>query len=56
LNAFFLLTDRPEVYNLPAAPTLPSTRVAPGMLTGLATVAGLALAAITIFASGSKTR
>ena len=25
----FLLTDRPEVYNLPSAPTLPSTRVRP---------------------------
>jgi formate dehydrogenase iron-sulfur subunit len=45
LNAFFLLLDRPEVYNLPAAPTLPSNRVKPGLLAGLATVAGLALAA-----------
>ena len=26
LNAFFLLTDRPEAYNLPAQPVLPSTR------------------------------
>lgn len=26
LNAFFLLTDRPEAYNLPAEPVLPSTR------------------------------
>ncbi|MGY2049818.1 4Fe-4S dicluster domain-containing protein [Methylobacterium sp. JK268] len=45
LNAFFLLTDRPEVYNLPAAPTRPSNRVAPSLATGLTAVAGLALAA-----------
>jgi formate dehydrogenase iron-sulfur subunit len=49
LHAFFLLTDRPEVYNLPAAPTLPSTRVRPGLLAGLATMAGLALAAVAAF-------
>ena len=30
LNAFFLLTDRPEVYNLPAAPTRASRRVRAG--------------------------
>lgn len=45
LNAFFLLMDRPEVYNLPAAPTLPSNRVRPGLLAGLAALAGLTLAA-----------
>jgi formate dehydrogenase iron-sulfur subunit len=50
LHAFFLLTERPEVYNLPATPTLPSTRLAPGFLAGLATVAGLMLATITVFA------
>ena len=54
LNAFFLLTDRPEVYNLPAAPTLPSTRVLPSLVTGLATMAGLALAAIVTFAAGRQ--
>ena len=52
LNAFFLLVDKPEVYNLPAAPTLPSRRVRPGLLAGLATMAGLALAAVAAFASG----
>ena len=51
LNAFFLLTDRPEAYNLPAAPTRPSRRVAPALLGGLATVAGLALAAVALFAA-----
>jgi len=45
LNAFFLLTDRPEVYNLPAAPTRASNRVKPSLLTGLATIGGLALLA-----------
>ncbi len=49
LNAFFLLTDRPETYNLPAAPTRPANRVAPALLTGLATVAGLALTALAAF-------
>jgi formate dehydrogenase iron-sulfur subunit len=52
LNAFFLLTDRPEVYNLPAAPTLPSTRVKPGFITGLPAMAGLIGAAIATFAGG----
>ncbi len=45
LNAFFLLLDRPEVYNLPAAPTRPATRIVPALGTGLAAFAGLALAA-----------
>jgi formate dehydrogenase iron-sulfur subunit len=49
LNAFFLLTDRPEVYNLPAAPTRPANRVAPSLATGLATVAALALASAFLF-------
>jgi len=53
LNAFFLLTDRPEVYNLPAAPTRPANRVAPSLFTGLATVAGLALAALAVLGSGN---
>ncbi len=50
LNAFFLLTDRPETYNLPAAPTRASNRVAPALLSGLAAVAGLTLAAAAAFA------
>ena len=51
LNAFFLLTERPEVYNLPAAPTRASNRVAPSLASGLAAVAGLALAAFAAFSS-----
>jgi formate dehydrogenase iron-sulfur subunit len=50
LNAFFLLTDRPEVYNLPPSPKLPSKKVAPGLLTGLATMAFFALATVATFA------
>jgi formate dehydrogenase iron-sulfur subunit len=52
LHAFFLLMDRPEVYNLPAAPSLPSKRVAPGLLSGLATMAALALASALVFRRG----
>jgi len=48
LNAFFLLTDRPEVYNLPAAPSRPAERVAPGLGLGLAAMAGLALTAAAL--------
>jgi formate dehydrogenase iron-sulfur subunit len=48
LNAFFLLTDRPEVYNLPSAPTLPSTRVRPSLRAGLGVIAGLAAAAAAL--------
>jgi len=48
LNAFFLLTQRPEVYNLPPAPTRASRRTAPSLLSGLATVAGLAAAAMVL--------
>ncbi|MCL5025933.1 MAG: 4Fe-4S dicluster domain-containing protein [Chloroflexi bacterium] len=46
LNCFFLLTERPEAYNLPAEPELPSRRVLPATLTtvGAALFAGLATA------------
>jgi formate dehydrogenase iron-sulfur subunit len=53
LNAFFLLTERPEVYNLPAAPIRPSDRIGPGPLAGLATVASLALTAAAVFVAGA---
>ena len=51
LGAFFLLTERPEVYNLPAAPTRASRRVAPAFTAGLTAVAGLALAALALLSS-----
>lgn len=49
LNAFFLLTDRPEAYNLPAQPVLPSTRQPDGYGAAAVTVLGLAVAGWMIF-------
>ncbi|MDR7035902.1 formate dehydrogenase iron-sulfur subunit [Methylobacterium sp. BE186] len=54
LNAFFLLIDRPEVYNLPSAPSRPSRRVAPSLFSGLAAVAGLTLAAALLFSDAER--
>ncbi|MBV9238179.1 MAG: 4Fe-4S dicluster domain-containing protein [Xanthobacteraceae bacterium] len=48
LNAFFLLTERPEIYNLPVAPTRPANRVAGSLAAGLAAVAGLTLLAFLL--------
>jgi formate dehydrogenase iron-sulfur subunit len=45
LNCFFLLTERPEVYNLPPLPELPSRRAGAGFLT--ATAAALFWGAVT---------
>jgi formate dehydrogenase iron-sulfur subunit len=50
LNAFFLLTDEPEVYNLPVAPTRPSKRFQPALGAGLVAIAGMAVAALALFA------
>src|SRR5205823_2125296 len=49
LRAFFLLTAEPEAVNLPSRPTLPSTRVKPGLLAGLGTIAAVAAAALLTF-------
>jgi formate dehydrogenase iron-sulfur subunit len=56
LNAFFLLTERPETYNLPAAPTRASNRALPSLFSGIATIAGLALTAAVLFAGGKGGR
>lgn len=48
LNAFFLLVDRPERYNLPPAPSRPARNAKPAFLAGFATMAGLALAAALV--------
>jgi formate dehydrogenase iron-sulfur subunit len=48
LNAFFLLTERPELYNLPPAPARPARNARPSLLSGLATMAGLAVAAALV--------
>ncbi|MEZ5818738.1 MAG: 4Fe-4S dicluster domain-containing protein [Hyphomicrobiaceae bacterium] len=54
LNAFFLLTARPEVYNLPAAPERASRRVAPALATGATVMAVLALAAGALLSGGRR--
>ena len=48
LNAFFLLIDKPEVYNLPSAPTRPAERFGPAFGVGLAVIAGMAAAAVAL--------
>jgi len=52
LNAFFLLTDRPEKYNLPERPVLPSTRQAAGYTSAAVAAAALALAAWVVLRGG----
>jgi len=55
LNAFFLLVDRPEVYNLPERPKLPQARVGRHYLvTGLTALAFGAAAALTLFGGRRK--
>jgi formate dehydrogenase iron-sulfur subunit len=49
LGAFFLLTGRPESYNLPAEPVLPSTRQRAGYTAAALAAFGLALAGWAIF-------
>jgi formate dehydrogenase iron-sulfur subunit len=44
LNAFFLLTDRPSVYNLPEKPKLPQNNIVPGFVASLITATFLTLA------------
>jgi formate dehydrogenase iron-sulfur subunit len=54
LNAFFLLTAEPEVYNFPQAPTRPHRRVAPTLGAGLGAFALLAVAATVLMGSGGR--
>ncbi len=49
LNAFFLLTDRPEKYNLPERPVLPSTRQPAGYASAFVAAAMLVLAGWAVF-------
>lgn len=46
LNAFFILTAPPEVYNLPAEPELPQEKTIPASLATIAAAAVMGLAAI----------
>jgi formate dehydrogenase iron-sulfur subunit len=54
LGSFFLLMDHPNVYNLPAAPKLPSRNIKPGLLASLATAAFLVGATALSFLTGSS--
>ncbi len=45
LNAFFILTAPPEVYNLPARPELPQRKTMPSYLTTIGTAVALGVAA-----------
>jgi formate dehydrogenase iron-sulfur subunit len=49
LNAFFVLTDEPEVYNLPARPKLPQDETLPGLLSTLGAAVALGLGLIFAF-------
>lgn len=53
LNAFFLLTDRPSVYNLPEDPHLPEDNVASGFLASF--IVALLLTFATAFSLKRKT-
>jgi formate dehydrogenase iron-sulfur subunit len=46
LNAFFLLCDRPEVYNLPPDPVVPTRKIAQSWTSMAASVIGLAALAL----------
>ncbi len=52
LNCFFLLVDRPEVYNLPPVARRPSGHTPKGLLTGLLTAAALTATTMLAFHSG----
>jgi formate dehydrogenase iron-sulfur subunit len=43
LNAFFLLMDRPSVYNLPEKPKLPQNNLVPGFVASLIAASFLTL-------------
>lgn len=52
LNAFFLLMDRPSVYNLPEKPKLPQENIVPGFVASFAAAAFLTAA--TVFSLWSR--
>lgn len=52
LNAFFLLVDEPQVYNLPPAPTSPTKRVGESWRSLAVAAAGLAAASLVAAVSG----
>jgi len=52
LNAFFLLTERPEAYNLPPRAVLPSTHQPAGYSSAAVATAALALIGLALFRTG----
>ena len=54
LNAFFLLVDEPEVYNLPPDPVVPTKKVKDAWLSMAATAAGMALVTVASILFGGK--
>jgi formate dehydrogenase iron-sulfur subunit len=55
LNAFFLLVDRPEVYNLPPDPAAPAKKVAQSWVSlAFASLGLLAGAAGAVLAGGGR--
>jgi formate dehydrogenase iron-sulfur subunit len=54
LNSFFLLKDKPDVYNLPEAPRRPVARMRANYFTSFAAAAGLAVISALCFAKGER--
>jgi formate dehydrogenase iron-sulfur subunit len=56
LNAFFLLVDEPEVYNLPPDPVVPTKKVGGAWASAALAAAGVALAAVGAVLADRETR
>jgi len=54
LHAFFLLVDKPEAYNLPPEPTVPTKRIGPAWGTMTAAALGIVAAAVFAAAAGGR--
>jgi formate dehydrogenase iron-sulfur subunit len=54
LNAFFLLVDKPEVYNLPPDPVVPTKKVRDAWMSMAAAAAGMVLVALGSVLVGGK--
>lgn len=56
LNAFFLLVDEPQVYNLPPAPTAPNKKIRASWASMAGAAAALGVAAVASVLSGRLSR
>jgi formate dehydrogenase iron-sulfur subunit len=54
LNCFFLLLDKPEIYNLPPAPKRPSNNTGPGLLAVAAAALALTASTLIAFRTGKR--